>query len=318
MVGTVFEANSVIAASQVSTDYCADTLVGLIQQAGLDVNVSAPAFACRRDANGNWFMPRVADITDEASTIPLNASGTDLLAAVDRMSMDSAFTASLRFDRARSDVLVPGGAGIDSIDFSKNMIGVAPNWTNNLVQGYTQSMEAYLTRTAGSQPGLATYIQWFMGRRDSALQSIANGANPMAGPAFVSAFGYQAFPWPWQLADQSSIAAYTEGSVISEPTVALVPTVPLDMKFVGRGGFLVADACIVFDDRVPGRQIIFVCDNDSSDKNSKWGVIRLDVTPGRYYVSMTYPLPTGFFSDAGNNWPIDVPSDGTVAIIKSK
>lgn len=301
MVGTGFASNSVIATSQVSTDYCADTLVGLIQQAGLDMNVSAPAFACRRNASGNWFMPRVRSLTDEASNIQLTANGINLLKAVDRMSMDPAFSPSIRFDRERSVVLVPRGAGVDSIDFSKYMIGVAPNWMNNLVQGYTQSMETYLTRTAGSQPGLATYIQWFMGRRDAALQSMANGANPMAGPAFVSAFGYQAFPWPGQLADQAAIAAYTEGSVISEPTQPLVPTVPLDMKFVGRGGFLVANACIVFDDHVPGRQIMFVCDNDNSDENPERGVIRLNVAPGRYYVSMTYPLPTGFFSDAGNN-----------------
>lgn len=85
--------------AQRSDDACASEVVPLLQRAGLDVEKSAPALGCRQDANGRWWMPTVEVLADDDAIAQLNTEGQQLLSAVDRMSMDIAFTKSMRFDR---------------------------------------------------------------------------------------------------------------------------------------------------------------------------------------------------------------------------
>lgn len=197
------------ATAQDADDICSSMLVGAISQAGLDVNVSAPAFGCRQSEDGTWYMPPISATSEGLVTQQLTAEGKVLLAAVDRMSMDRAFGSSLRFTREDSTVHLPGVGGVvSSTEVSNDAIAPGPSWRNNVRNSYNQSMMVYLTRTAGMESELLFYMEWFMARRDVTLMAITGQMNPMAATAFLDTFGYQQFPWPWQLADQAAIAAY--------------------------------------------------------------------------------------------------------------
>lgn len=197
--------------AQGSEDTCSSMLVGVILQAGLDVETSAPAFGCRQNDMRAWYMPNISVTSDRVIAQQLTPEGVRLLEAVDRMSTDVAFSNSLQFVRAESTVLVPGPGGVvNSTDLSDNAIGAGPQWLNNVRDRYSQSMMVYLTRTAGQEAELVSYIEWFMARRDVTLAAMTGQMNPMAANGFLSAFGYQQFPWPWQLADPAAIAAYAE------------------------------------------------------------------------------------------------------------
>jgi hypothetical protein len=69
-------------------------------------------------------------------------------------------------------------------------------------------MRTYLTRTAGDEVELVSYIEWYVTRRDITLSTLFAGTNPMAGGAYLDNWGYQRAPWPWQLADPNTIAVY--------------------------------------------------------------------------------------------------------------
>lgn len=196
-------------AAQDSSDSCASSLVDSISQAGLDVQISAPALGCRQAEDGTWYMPPISATSEGLVTQQLTIEGKVLLASVDRMSIDRAFGSSLRFTRDDSTVHVPGVGGVvSSSDVSNDDIATGPSWRNNVRNSYNQSMMVYLTRTAGTEGQLVFYIEWFMARRDTTLLTMVGQSNPLAATAFLDTYGYQQFPWPWQLADQAAIAAY--------------------------------------------------------------------------------------------------------------
>lgn len=210
LIGLLITAQSGTAvAAQDSDDRCASALVDSISQAGLDVQISAPALGCRQAEDGTWYMPPISATSEGLVTQQLTIEGKLLLASVDRMSVDRAFNNSFQFERDFSFLLPAGGDDItDRVDLSSESIGVGPNWLNNFRNSYNQSMMVYLTRTAGTESELVFYIEWFMARRDTTLLTMVGQSNPMAATAFLDTYGYQQFPWPWQLADQAAIAAY--------------------------------------------------------------------------------------------------------------
>jgi hypothetical protein len=135
--------------------------------------------------------------------------------------MDQAFLGAVQFDRSTSRLFTVGpGNVMNPTDISDQAVGSAPNWLNNYADIYSQAMQIYLARTAGQAPDLVEYMQWFMARRDVTLTSMSNGMNPMAGTAFLANWGFQQFPWFWQLSDQEAITAYTgqEPVVSNEPS----------------------------------------------------------------------------------------------------
>jgi hypothetical protein len=171
----------------------------------------APVFGCEENAGGVWFMRVVANTQDENYDGTLRAEEGRLLELVDTMSLDEAFRGGVWFDRSTSTIYTLGAGGVvNSSDLSDQAIGSAPNWLNNYADIYTQSMQTYLTRTAGQVPDLVEYMQWFMARRDTTLQTVSIRMNPMAGNAFLTNWGYQQFPWFWQLADPIAIASYID------------------------------------------------------------------------------------------------------------
>lgn len=195
--------------AQLGEDWCASVVVPLIQQTGLDVAKSAPALHCRQDGAGQWSMPTVADIADPSASANLDPRGQQLLQAVDHMVMDNAFARSLRFDRPRAMALVPGAGGvIDEIDISHGSLGPVPNWMHYVRDSYERSMMTYLTRTAGDEVDLVSYMEWYVTRRDITLSTLFTGANPMAEGAYLDNWGYQRAPWPWHLADPHAINDY--------------------------------------------------------------------------------------------------------------
>lgn len=233
--------------AQDSDDTCSSMLVDMISQTGLDLQTSAPALGCRQSDDGTWYMPRISTTSEEALTQQLNPDGAILLAAVDRMSMDDAFGNSLRFTREDSNVHVPGiGGVVSSTDLSNNGIGAGPQWLNNVRNSYNQSMTVYLTRTVGSESDLVFYMEWFMARRDATLMAITGQMNPLAATAFLDTFGFQQFPWPWQLADQAAIAAHMgHGPLDFSPEYPLAPNpTPLSETGSAESGASVQQASL--------------------------------------------------------------------------
>lgn len=69
------------------------------------------------------------------------------------------------------------------------------------------------------------YLQWFMARRDITVSTLSLQMNPMVAGAFRSNWGYEQFPWPWQLADPEAISAYTGEALLgAESDAATSPT----------------------------------------------------------------------------------------------
>lgn len=195
---------------QGTDDRCASEILPLIQQAGLDVDQSAPAFGCRQDATGVWRTPTVGSLADDPALATLDLRGQQLLAAVDRMSMDEAFASSMRYDRLRAVVMTWGPNGtITESDISDVSLLRHANWMNNYRDSYEASMMAYLARTMGDEGDLITYIEWYASRRDVTLSVITSNMNPMNSAAYLDVANYQRAPWLWQLADPFAIAAYT-------------------------------------------------------------------------------------------------------------
>jgi hypothetical protein len=310
------------AIAQTSEDICTVVLVPTIQQSGLDPQASAPVLGCAQDDAGNWYMRKVASTRDENYTGNLAEQGTSLLRLVDAMSMDQAFLGAVQFDRSSSTLFSVGvGNVMNPSDISDQAVGSAPNWLNNYTDIYSQAMQNYLTRTAGQVPDLVEYMQWFMARRDVTLTSMSNGMNPMASTAFLANWGYQQFPWFWQLSDQLAIEEYV-GSLAS-PTLSSDPTLTdglfglLEIEFVDRSGARVPGACVAVYEMVPGSEIMFVCDNNGRDLTPLKGVIQLYVAPGRYNITVNQ-APEGFLPGAVNAWVVDVSTEGTKQVIMSE
>ncbi len=213
------------AVAQGTDDICAVVLAPAIQQAGLDLQVSAPVFGCAQLAYGSWYMRSVRSTRDENQSTQLDERARSLQLLVDNMAMDQAFRGEVQFDRPSSTLYAVGpGNVMNPTNIADQGVGTAPNWLNNHVDLYTQAMQTYLTRTAGQIPDLVEYMQWFMARRDATLTSMAGGMNPMASTALLSTWGYQQFPWLCQLSDQGAIAAYTgQGALTVTPDVISLP-----------------------------------------------------------------------------------------------
>jgi len=95
---------------------------------------------------------------------------------------------------------------------------------HNLQNHYNQSMQAYLTRTAGMEGELVFYMQWLMTRRDATLSTLSLQMNPTLSAAFLANWGYQQFPWPWQLADKEAITAYIGSEIWPSDSAVPAPT----------------------------------------------------------------------------------------------
>lgn len=184
--------------------------LSLIQNAGLDIQKSAPAVGCRQDERGQWWMPTIGTLADDPAYQDLNPLGQDILAAVDRMSMDHAFDLSVRYDRTRAVALTLGPySKVYEKDISDAELFDAPTWTHDHWDGYEQAMMTYLTRTQGDEDELVQYMNWFVSRRDITIPILTSNMNPMLANAQRYNWGYQRAPWPWQLADPFAIAEYT-------------------------------------------------------------------------------------------------------------
>jgi hypothetical protein len=322
MISLIFSLVPIPTSAQESDDVCATVVVPAIQEAGLDSQISAPVFGCEQEDAGNWYMRKVASTRDENYIGTLDEQGTSLLRLVDAMSMDQAFLGAVQFDRSSSTLFSVGvGNVMNPSDISDQAVGSAPNWLNNYTDIYSQAMQNYLTRTAGQVPDLVEYMQWFMARRDVTLTSMSNGMNPMASTAFLANWGYQQFPWFWQLSDQLAIEEYV-GSLAS-PTLSSDPTLTdglfglLEIEFVDRSGARVPGACVAVYEMVPGSEIMFVCDNNGRDLTPLKGVIQLYVAPGRYNITVNQ-APEGFLPGAVNAWVVDVSTEGTKQVIMSE
>lgn len=120
-------------ASTQQDDRCASKYIPLIQNAGLDIKKSAPTLGCRPDGNGNWWMPTAASLVDESAFQQLDPHGKSLLAAIDRMSMDDAFTSSVRYDRANATAITIGPYNhVVEIDISDAPMIDGPTWLHKL------------------------------------------------------------------------------------------------------------------------------------------------------------------------------------------
>lgn len=327
IVGVVLASVVIPVSAQGSEDICVTVIVATIQQAGLDPQVSAPVFGCAQDERGLWYMRKVASTRSEHYRLdPLDARGRSLLQLVDSMSMHQAFQGAVQFDRSSSTLYTVGpGNVMNKSDISDQAVGSAPNWLNNYTSIYSQAMQGFLTRIAGQVPDLVEYMQWFMARRDATLTSMAGGINPMAGTAFLANWGYQQFPWFWQLSDQVAIAEYIgTNAQLDVPTVSSqtdssnsASPVILEIEFIDRDMNRVADVCVTVYQMIPESEIVVVCDNQGRDLFPIEGVIRMNVIPGRYNVTVNQ-APEGFLVGPGNNWVIDVTEEGGKRVIKSE
>lgn len=215
-----------ISVAQDSNDACTATVVPLIDQAGLLPETSAPSVGCRQDNNGAWYMPELSDALSADLLEELDPKSQGILDAIDRMSTDNAFASSLRFNRHDMTILVPGRGGVtDTIDVGDYRLGYVPSWMHNLQNGYNRSMQTYLTRTSGTEVELVYYMQWYMARRDVTLSTMSLYMNPLAASAFLSNWGYEQLPWPWQLADPLAIAEYN-GQTLPGPESDAATAVP--------------------------------------------------------------------------------------------
>lgn len=196
--------------AQGSDDVCSSLLVPAIQQVGLEPSVSAGVLGCIHDG-AVWSMRTVMDIQPGANPGVLDQRGIHIQSLIDTMGMDAVFTNALRFDRSTSTIYTVGAGGnINSSSIANEGIGAGLNWLNNYRSLYTNAMEVYLINTSGQNPELIQYMEWFMSRRDVTLQAMSGGMNPMTEAAFLSNWGFQQFPWFWQMADPIAIGSFVE------------------------------------------------------------------------------------------------------------
>jgi len=204
----VFALVSPIVSASQTQGLCANVIVPQMQQAGLDVAEYATVLGCEQNSN-LWIQRTVAQSQDDRWPVNLDDAGHSLMQDVDDLSVSDVFSYSVRFDRATSEIVTVGAGGsINRTDISDQLISTGPNWLNNYVDDYARDIELYLLNTAGDNPELIEYIQWFMARRDATLQVTSGNMNPMSATAFLSNWGYMQWPWPWQLADPHNIVDY--------------------------------------------------------------------------------------------------------------
>lgn len=198
------------ARAQGSDDVCSSLLVPAMQQIGLDPAISGAVLGCTRDGSA-WTMRTVSDTQPGKNPGVLDDRGMRIQRLIDAMSMDAVFASSLRFDRTYSEIYTVGAGGtVSSSSIANEGIGAGPNWLNNYRSLYTNAMEVYLINTSVENSELIEYMEWFMSRRDVTLQAMSGGMNPMSETAFLSNWGFQQFPWFWQLADPLAIGAFVE------------------------------------------------------------------------------------------------------------
>ncbi len=209
-------------AIQSSDDTCASMLVPAMQQVGLDPDILAPTLGC--EASGSLWRMRTVGETQSSDI--LDGHGRTLQRSIDVMAMDDVFAYVVRFDRSTSTVYTIGsGNKVSESDFANQGIGAGPTWLHNYDDLYSEAMEIYLLNNGASNPELIEYLQWFTSRRDATLQAMSGGMDPMAGGAFLSNWGYQQWPWFWQLSDPVAIAAYMgSGSLNGGRNDTLLPT----------------------------------------------------------------------------------------------
>ncbi len=198
------------ARAQGSDDVCSSLLVPAIQQVGLEPVMSAGVLGCTYDGSA-WSMRTVMDTQPGANPRVLDERGVHIQSLIDTMGMDAVFTNTLRFDRSTSTIYTVGAGGnINSSSIANEGLGAGPNWLNNYRSLYTNAMEVYLINSSAENPELVQYMEWFMARRDVTLQAMSGGMNPMSETAFLSNWGFQQFPWFWQMADPIAIGSFVE------------------------------------------------------------------------------------------------------------
>jgi hypothetical protein len=212
---------SAVAARQ-SDDICASVIQPAIAQARLDVAVAAPVFGCELSDTGTWMMRSIESTQPRFSGSQPTSAERSLRAAIDSMSNDPAFRGVIWYDRYSSTLFTIGAGGVvNETDLSDHPVGSAPNWLNNYVDLYTQSMQTFLINQSGSGAELVEYMQWSMARRDTILSTVASPMNPTVASAFLSNWGYQQFPWFWQLADPVAITEYLASGAPTTSSVAV-------------------------------------------------------------------------------------------------
>jgi hypothetical protein len=297
-------------AAQEESDLCESMLIPTMESAGLDTVLYGEVLGCQHDVYAGWTMRTVSSTRDGIHDIELNDAGSQLLGQVDTLSMSDTFTYSLRYDRSKSSLYTIGAGGAISTEvITDQAIGSAPNWTNNYVSAYAENMETYLLNNAGTKPGLVEYLQWFMARRDATLQAMSSVQNPMLSAAFLSNWGYMQWPWPWQLADPVTINDFISETDVAIGTGGMDPVI-LEVQFVQSIGFPATGACVTIYEMVPGSEIVFVCDGDTTDLTPLDGSIQISVTPGSYNVLVNTPPALYTPGPDANGWVVEVTEEG--------
>jgi hypothetical protein len=188
------------------TNWCL-MLGDMAKGSGLFNYQALPALWCRLDADGAWSMPTVGDLAEDSSTVVLDDERAKaLLAEVDMFSKSDYLGRAPRYSRNDAVVWTASATGWNETDASDWTLGPPPNGMHNYTRIYTDGVIVYF-HTVGT-PEFSSYAQWYMTQQDAVLWSITRDMNTLAATAFRSNWGFEQFPWPWELSDQVAIARY--------------------------------------------------------------------------------------------------------------
>ncbi len=195
-----------------SPDVCIPGLTASLAYSGAPVVETAEALGCRRLLDGTWVVGTVGDPAPF-----LGAGGADparvaaMRDAVQAMALDPRFTIYFAYDVAGETLHFPTG-GFDgpasSVSLTDQPVAQTPQWVDVLGHRdtYRYAADAYFADPANV--AIAQYAWWLMGRRDAAISAVTAVINPYSAEGIRSGYGYQAWPWMWQLADPFTIDRY--------------------------------------------------------------------------------------------------------------
>lgn len=206
ILGTAFLTSSNVSAES-GDDQCAQTVIGLMQNNQVDTSTFAPLFGCRQDANGTWRMVTVGDLSSPDLAEKWSNSVTQLHEQAISFAFSQQISPTLIYDWRYATVTLPGdGAKPRVEDMSSEWLLDGPNWLKAYQSSYANAAVLYFQTSGFSD--FASYVQWYMVQRDATLSIITQFLNPMLRTAYLANWGFSQVPWPWQLANPLSIAAY--------------------------------------------------------------------------------------------------------------
>lgn len=304
---------SASAANAVGAEDACDTIVlPRITGAGLDPPTYASAFGCRWSPDGTWYMPVIGEFVDPSEEFAFADFGIRLLTEVDVFSTADALTYSVRYYRNEGVIRTIGPNNSEhEVDFGNQPVFPPPNWLNN----YRDAYEASVAQSVMSGE-LVGYVQWYASRRDRAIEAIASTVqNPTVRAAFLSNWEYLATPWPWQLSDPAAIHEY---SMLFADIVSTEQQAELRILFQSADSIPLAGGCVAIAEMGQGREILFICDNDSFDRDATLGTISTLLNPGSYSILVSQ-FPEGMtVAMQDSEVVLDVPIGGAEWIVRSQ